>query len=141
MIACGAQVTTAHTSLTTLRGSCDLCKTPLTNCCTYGFSSSVRGGTGTMSLRGMDTLCCSRTRLVHRRQRRSNCCSVTYPLDTVTSWHSSSTVITLHQQVSGAYDPGYHRCCIPGHMPRISAGILGPVPRILIYNFDDLLRC
>ena len=21
------------------------------------------------------------------------------------------------KQISGAYDRGYHRCCIPGHMP------------------------
>ena len=33
-----------------------------------------------------------------------------------------------YQQISGAYDLGYHRCCIPRHMPRISADILGPMP-------------
>ena len=35
-----------------------------------------------------------------------------------------------YQQISGAYDPRDHRCCIPGHTPRKSADILGPMPRI-----------
>ena len=35
-----------------------------------------------------------------------------------------------YQQISGGYNPKYHRCCIPGHMPRISADILWPMPRI-----------
>ena len=35
-----------------------------------------------------------------------------------------------YQQIFGAHDPGYHCYCILGHMPRICADILGPMPRI-----------
>ena len=35
-----------------------------------------------------------------------------------------------YPQISVAYNPGYHRCDIPVHIPRISADILGPMPQI-----------